>query len=109
MTASNTHSRGRHSSSISFVDDAGKYLGESQEHAERAQVDADQRARGKWRHETNPPTQSDLQAVATNHRLNYTTAGDETYSLQFLIKAFKMWSSELKTSRERRVRECVSA
>lgn len=56
MTASNTHSRGRHSSSISFVDDAGKYLGESQEHAERAQVDADERERGKWRHQTNPHT-----------------------------------------------------
>lgn len=26
MTASNTHNRGRHSSSISLVDDAGKYL-----------------------------------------------------------------------------------
>lgn len=26
MTTSNTHSRGRHSSSISLVDDAGKYL-----------------------------------------------------------------------------------
>lgn len=54
-------------------------------------------------------TQSDLEAVATSHRLNYTTAEDETYSLQLLIKAFKMWSSELKTSREKRVCECVSA
>lgn len=48
-------------------------------------------------------------AVATSHRLKYTTAEDETYSLQLLIKAFKMWSSELKTSRETGVRECVSA
>lgn len=47
MAASNTHSRGRHSSSISFVDDAGKYLGETREHAERAQVDADERERGQ--------------------------------------------------------------
>lgn len=31
MTTSNTHSRGRHSSSISFVEDAGKYLREDKE------------------------------------------------------------------------------
>lgn len=33
MTTSNTHSRGRHSSSISSVEDAGKYLGNVQEHS----------------------------------------------------------------------------
>lgn len=32
IAMSNTHSRGRHSSSISLVDDEGKYLGNSQEH-----------------------------------------------------------------------------
>lgn len=31
---------------------------------------------------------------------------DETYSLQLLIKAFKMWSTELQISTERRC-ECV--
>lgn len=31
ITMSNTHSRGRHSSSISLVDDTGKYLGNSRE------------------------------------------------------------------------------
>lgn len=31
MTVSNTHNRGRHSSSISLVEDAGKYLGKIQE------------------------------------------------------------------------------
>lgn len=31
MTVSNTHNRGRHSSSISLVEDAGKYLGQIQE------------------------------------------------------------------------------
>lgn len=38
-------------------------------------------------------------------RTNYMITEDETYSLQLLIKAFKMWSTELQTSRERR---CVS-
>lgn len=72
MTVSNTHSRGRHSSSISFVDDAGKYLGESQGHAERGRRWMQTSERGVNGDMRQTHTQSDLQAAATNHRLKIT-------------------------------------
>lgn len=109
MTTSNTHSRGRHSSSISWVDDAGKYLG-IHENTRWARTDKSanrcRQARTDWRykHEHWSTVQRSKRRII--QRVNYTITEDETYSLQLLIKAFKMWSTELQTGRQKK---CVSA
>ena len=116
MTVSNTHSRGRHSSSISCVDDAGKYLGNSHTHTHththihraRTDVSTNRRRQSKDRLEVQIHTL--IHCTQLNwgskqriiRRINYTITEDETYSLQLLIKAFRMWSTELQTSTERR-------
>lgn len=63
MTESNTHSRGRHSSSISLVEDAGKYL-----------------EKKTW---TGPLKEMPKDGEGDNHE-------EKTYGLQLLTKAFRM-------------------
>lgn len=74
MTASNTHNRGRHSSSISLVDEAGKYLCNTRTHALALRSTAEE--------------------VTSSLLVN-------THSLQLFTKAFKMCSSELHTNKQR--------
>lgn len=69
MTTSNTHSRGRHSSSISLVDAAGKYL---------------EKQRG---------------SPALRQHLAGAEGRSSTHGLQLLIRAFRRCSSELQPSR----------
>lgn len=78
MTPSKTHSSGRHSSSISLVDAAGKYL---------------DRQKAGWARGTCTP-------LTAAHRMC-------THGLQLLIKAFRMCSSELP-SRGGGVSTCTS-
>lgn len=109
MIMSNTHIRGRHSSSISLVDDGGKYLWNAQEGVQQrqtwAQIGAD---KARLSVDTNALIDlthtAQLEIKATHypvHKWQMITE-DATYSLQLLIKAFKTWSTELQTSRERR-------
>lgn len=90
MTVSNTHNWGRHSSSISLVEDAGKYLcdtaaaTQTQTHMHTHTLSTDLMAR--------PP--STAEEVTTSLL-------DDTHSLQLFTRAFKMCSSELQTNKQR--------
>lgn len=79
MTPSNTHSSGRHSSSISLVDDGGKYL---------------EKQKAEW-----------ARGACTLLPAAESTC---THGLQLLIRAFRMGSRELQISRGGAVNTCTS-